>query len=190
MSRLLLSKEFKGRNLQVREGDITKEQTDAIVNAANSRLAHGGGLARAIVKAGGDIIQRESDQWIQEHGSVPVGGAAITSAGSMPAKYVIHAVGPIWKGGSEGEPELLSSAVKSALKMAEKHQLSSLSIPAISTGIFGYPKELGTEQIVRAVRDYFLENPQSTIREGRFVAFDRETSEAFQKGFEKVFSEG
>ncbi|MFN4183004.1 MAG: macro domain-containing protein, partial [bacterium] len=122
-----------GHIVKIVEGDITEEQVDAIVNAANSYLKHGGGVAGAIVRKGGKIIQEESDRI----GYVPVGEVAITSAGALPAKKVIHAVGPRWGEGNENEK--LRSAVWNSLKKAQEEQFQSISLPAISAGIFGFP---------------------------------------------------
>ncbi|MGA3174664.1 MAG: macro domain-containing protein [Syntrophorhabdales bacterium] len=121
--------------LRVIRGDITEAPVDAIVNAANSHLQHGGGVAGAIVRKGGRVIQDESDRI----GFVPVGRAAVTTAGSLPARYVIHAVGPRWgEGDEEGK---LASAVRNTLALAEEKGFTSLAMPAISAGIFGFPKD-------------------------------------------------
>src|SRR3990172_3915451 len=124
-----------GKYIRLVQGDITEQKTDAIVNAANSHLQHGGGVAGAIVKKGGQIIQKESDKI----GYVPVGKSAITTAGKLPSKYVIHAVGPRW--GEGDEDNKLKSAVISSFKLADEKKLKSISIPAISAGIFGFPKD-------------------------------------------------
>jgi O-acetyl-ADP-ribose deacetylase (regulator of RNase III) len=137
------------------EGDITRLDTDAIVNAANARLAHGGGVAAAIARSGGPVIQKESDEWVRRHGRVPTGSAAITSGGDLKAGYVIHAVGPVY--GSMSPPdaaEKLASAVKSALQMADEHNLRSVALPAISTGIFGYPLPEAAHVMLRAAIEY------------------------------------
>jgi O-acetyl-ADP-ribose deacetylase (regulator of RNase III) len=126
--------------LELVEGDITELAPDAIVNAANERLAHGGGVAGIISRRGGPTIQRESGAWVRQHGRVATGSAAITSGGDLKARYVIHAVGPIYDG-TPRSAELLASATRAALKMADEHGLKSIALPAISTGIFGYPLE-------------------------------------------------
>jgi O-acetyl-ADP-ribose deacetylase (regulator of RNase III) len=126
--------------LELLEGDITTLDTDAIVNAANERLAHGGGVAGVISRKGGPAIQRESDAWVRQHGPVPTGSAAITSGGALLARYVIHAVGPVYDG-TPRSAELLASATRAALRLADEHGLKSVALPAISTGIFGYPME-------------------------------------------------
>jgi O-acetyl-ADP-ribose deacetylase (regulator of RNase III) len=139
--------------LELTQGDITQLDTDAIVNAANERLAHGGGVAGVIAREGGPTIQQESTQWVRQHGPVPTGGAAITSGGDLQARYVIHAVGPVYSA-TDRPAELLRSAVHSALELADDHDLASIALPAISTGIFGYPMAEAAEVMLRATVDY------------------------------------
>ena len=160
------------RVIKVILGDITEEETDAIVNAANSRLQHGGGVAGAIVRKGGRIIQEESNKI----GYCPVGDAVYTSAGSLKAKYVIHAVGPMW--GEGDEEKKLRSAVRRALEVATELKLKSVALPAISTGIFGYPKEEGTKVILDEVVK-FLKERETTLQEVHLTNIDRQTSELF-----------
>lgn len=146
---------INGTALELVEGDITDLDTDAVVNAANERLAHGGGVAASISQAGGPVIQEESDRWVREHGRVPTGAAAITPAGELKAKYVIHAVGPVYRSTSKSKAaELLASAVKSALQMADEQDVRSVALPAISTGIYGYPIDEAAEVMLRAAIDY------------------------------------
>ncbi len=173
-----------GRVVRVVQGDITEENVDAIVNAANEQLAHGGGVAGAIVRAGGHEIQDESRQWVREHGDVPTGGAAITGAGNLKARYVIHAVGPVW--GMGNEETLLASAVKSALAVADEHGLGSVSLPAISTGIYGFPKPLGAQVILEAVQEYLDEHSDSSLTELRLCNIDSATSELFVEEARKL----
>ncbi len=130
-------------------GDITEVEADAIVNAANSYLEHGGGVAGAIVRKGGYVIQEESREWVRKHGPVPVGGVAVTSAGRLKAKYVIHAVGP--RCGVE-PVEKIGEAVENAIAKAEELGLTSIALPAISTGIFGCPYDEAAQQTAEAVR--------------------------------------
>ncbi|MEK6691828.1 MAG: macro domain-containing protein, partial [Nitrospirota bacterium] len=155
-----------GRYIGLVQGDITEQNTDAIVNAANSHLQHGGGVAGAIVRKGGKIIQDESDKI----GYVPVGKADITTAGRLPARHVIHAVGPRW--GEGDEDNKLISAVRSSLKLASAKNLKSISLPAISSGIFGFPKERCAEILVRESSKYLIENPETSIREINICIFD------------------
>lgn len=170
---------IKDKKINIKLGDITEEKVDAIVNAANSNLKHGGGVAGAIVRGGGRIIQEQSDKI----GYVPVGKAVITGAGKLACKYVIHTVGPVW---GEGEEEKkLKSAVLSALKLATERGLRNISIPAISTGIFGFPKEKGTKIILTTVHD-FLERQKTTLSEINLVNIDEETYEFYIKAYEEL----
>ena len=164
--------------VKVIKGDITEEDVDAIVNAANSFLKHGGGVAGAIVRKGGRVIQEESDRIVEERGKVPVGKAVYTSGGNLKAKYVIHTVGPVW--GEGREEEKLRSAVRSALKVAEDLGVSSVALPAISTGIFGYPKREGVKVIVDEVLK-FLKNDAQHLKEVRLVSIDSETAFLFSE---------
>ncbi len=154
-------------------GDLTAEEVDAVVNAANSHLAHGGGLAGAIVRRGGRVIQEESDRLAP----VAVGGTAVTGAGALPCRWVIHAVGPRW---GEGDEEAkLRSAVRSSLEEAEGLGARSIALPAISTGIFGYPKVEGTRVIVDEVLGWLGGHAGAHLSEVRLTAFDRPTAELF-----------
>ncbi len=143
--------------------DVTTEEADAIVNAANSHLRHGGGVAGAIVRRGGYEIQRESDEYVRNHGPVPTGDVAVTSAGKLKARHVIHAVGPVWRGGRKGEEELLYRAVFNSLKKAAEMNLESIVFPAISTGIYGFPKDLAARVFGRAIAD-FLKGETISLR--------------------------
>jgi O-acetyl-ADP-ribose deacetylase (regulator of RNase III) len=173
-----------GRRLEAVLGDITLEAVDVIVNAANERLAHGGGVAGAIVRRGGRTIQEESDRWVRERGPVPTGEAAITGAGRLPARYVVHAVGPRW--GMGDEERLLYRAVQSALSRAEEVTAQSISLPAISTGIFGFPKELGVGIILQAVQDYLDSHPHSPLQLVRFCNIDEATARLFAQALQAL----
>jgi O-acetyl-ADP-ribose deacetylase (regulator of RNase III) len=164
--------------LELVRGDITELDTDAIVNAANERLAHGGGVAGLISRKGGPLIQQESNAWVRQHGPVVTGSAAITSGGCLKARYVIHAVGPIYHGASR-EAELLASAVRAALHVADDHGLKSIALPAISTGIFGYPMEEAARVMLRAAIGYL----QGQTRLGRvvFCLYDRPAFDVFAR---------
>lgn len=166
-----------GQTIRVVQGDLTAEPVDAIVNAANERLAHGGGVAGAIVRKGGRVIQEESNRWVREHGPVRTGTAAITGAGNLPARYVIHAVGPVW--GSGDEAAKLASAVRSALEMAAAHNLASVSLPAISSGIFGFPKDLCAQVILTTVTEYLAQHPDGPVREVNLCNIDDLTANIF-----------
>ncbi len=171
MNRVLFEKKLNNRLIRIVHGDITLEEVDAIVNPANKYLSHGGGVAGAIVRRGGQIIQEESNKLAP----VEVGNAVITTGGKLPAKYVIHTVGPIW--GEGNEEEKLRSAVRSAILLADKKELKSLSIPAISTGIFGYPKREGT----RVILDEAIKTLQDCkhVEEVRLCNIDQETCNLF-----------
>lgn len=178
-----------GKVIQVRSGDMTKEDVDIIVNAANKQLDHASGLAGAIVKNGGEIIQIESDIYIQENGKVHDGDIAVTGAGELPAKKVIHAVGPIWHGGAENEELLLRQCVWKSLKKTEELGFASISIPAISSGIFRFPKDLCARILIQTTLDFFKSNPRSSVNEVRFTNFDKNTVEVFEKEFKKRFGD-
>lgn len=165
------------QTLQIVQGDITIEEVDAIVNAANEQLQHGGGVAWAISKKGGEVIQKESDDWIRKHGTVSHALPAWTSGGSLPAKYVIHAVGPVWGDGDENKK--LSDAVTGSLKVADELKCKSISMPAISTGIFGFPKERAAGIIFKAIENYFSENKNSGIDQVRIILFDDSSVKVF-----------
>jgi len=171
-----------GQTLQIIQGDITTEKVDAIVNAANEHLQHGGGVAWAISKKGGPTIQKESDDWIRQHGSVTHSRPAWTSGGLLPAKYVIHAVGPVWGDGDEDNK--LESAVTGSLRIADELKCSSIAMPAISTGIFGFPKDRAAEIIFSAIEKYFESN-SSTLKVVKLVLFDNGTVSVFVNEWEK-----
>lgn len=184
MNSVLVEKKFSaGQSLQIVQGDITIEEVDAIVNAANEHLAHGGGVAWAVSKKGGPKIQEESDAWVREHGPVSHAHPAWTSGGLLPAKFVIHAVGPVW--GDGGEDNKLHDAVIGALQVADELNCGSISMPAISTGIFGFPKERAAGIIFKAVTAYFETNKNSGLKQVRIVLFDKATIDAFLGEWEK-----
>jgi O-acetyl-ADP-ribose deacetylase (regulator of RNase III) len=165
-----------GTALQLVQGDITAESTDAIVNAANAHLQHGGGAAGMIAYTGGPAIQRESDDWVRTHGPVSHEQPAWTSGGRLQARYVIHAVGPVW--GSGDEDASLAAAVRGSLVVADELQCASVSLPALSTGIFGFPVRRAAGVILAAITDYFRPS-QSGVKLVRVVLFDPSAAEAF-----------
>jgi len=174
-----------GQTIRIVQGDLTEERVDAIVNAANEHLAHGGGVASAIVRKGGRVIQEESTAWVRDHGPVRTGTAAMTGAGRLPSSKVIHAVGPVWRGGKSGEEEDLTSAVQSALALASEHKLVSISLPAISSGIFGFPKKLCAQVILKAVGEFFQRHPDASVQEVNLVNIDHHTSDIFRREAER-----
>ncbi|MBN1453338.1 MAG: macro domain-containing protein [Anaerolineales bacterium] len=166
-----------GQTIQIVQGDITAEEVDAIVNAANEHLQHGGGVAWAISKRGGPAIQQESDEWVRTMGTVSHAHPAWTSGGLLPARYVIHSVGPVW--GEGDEDSKLAAAVTGALNVADELKLKSIAFPAISTGIFGFPKERAAKIILDSIAKYFSEKGSSSLKTVRLVLFDNGTVETF-----------
>jgi O-acetyl-ADP-ribose deacetylase len=166
--------------LSLVEGDITSEETDAIVNAANSRLAGGAGVDGAIHRAGGLSIMDEC----LKIGGCPTGQAVITTGGNLKAKYVIHTVGPIYQGGVKGEASLLRSAHLESLKLASARGLKSIAFPAISTGVYGYPVNEAAHIALQTAIDYLKEH--SDIELVRFVLFGRKTYDIFTEEMKKL----
>jgi O-acetyl-ADP-ribose deacetylase (regulator of RNase III) len=173
-----------GQLIRVVQGDLTAETTEAIVNAANEWLQHGGGVAGAIRRKGGEVIQQESDAWVKQHGPVRTGSAAITGAGKLAAKYVIHAVGPVW--GSGQDEQKLASAVHGALALAESRQLKGIAIPGISSGIFGGPKDICARVIVQTTLEYLRQHPATSLKEVRFCNIDALTATTFVQEAQKL----
>jgi Predicted phosphatase homologous to the C-terminal domain of histone macroH2A1 len=171
--------------LSIIEGDITKQATDAIVNAANPSLMGGGGVDGAIHRAGGPAILEECKQIVAKQGRLPTGKAAITTGGNLKAKHVIHTVGPIWHGGSKNEAELLKSAYSECLKLATEHKLASISFPSISTGIYGYPVAEAARIAVSTVVS-FLKEQVTSIKQVLFVLFDFRTYETYRSALQET----
>jgi O-acetyl-ADP-ribose deacetylase (regulator of RNase III) len=165
--------------VRILQGNLVEEKVDAIVNAANEHLSHGGGVAGAIVRAGGQSIQDESNAHVRQHGPVATGSAALTGAGSLPCRVVIHAVGPIW--GSGDEHAKLASAVESALRLADECELTSISLPAISSGIFGFPKDDCATVMLSAIEAFVQAHADTTLREVRLCNLDDETADIFER---------
>lgn len=164
--------------IRLRQGDITEQDTDAIVNAANSTLMGGGGVDGAIHRAGGPAIMEECRRIIAQIGRLDTGKAVMTTGGRLRARYVIHTVGPVWRGGGRGEAELLASAYVESLKLASEHGLKSVAFPSISTGAYGYPVAEAAKVALRAVTD-FLRNHETSLEEVRFVLYDARTYHAY-----------
>jgi O-acetyl-ADP-ribose deacetylase len=178
MNTLLSSYTFPcGQSLEIIQGSLTQETVDAIVNAANSHLAHGSGVARAIANAGGPAVQAESKAWVREHGPVSHAEPAYTSGGNMPCRYVIHAAGPIWGEGEEDRK--LAEAIRGSLDLAVKLQLSSIAFPAISTGIFGFPKDRAARIFFSTLQDYYQQQPDSPVKLTRLVLWENESASIF-----------
>jgi O-acetyl-ADP-ribose deacetylase len=168
-----------GQTIQIVQGDIATEEVDALVNAANEYLQHGGGVARTISKQGGPAIQKESDAWVREHGRVPHANPAWTSGGRLPAKYVIHAVGPVWGDGDEDNK--LETAVTGSLRVADELKCSSVALPAISTGIYGFPKDHAAGILFSAIESYFKGKSASSLKTVKLILYDQATVDVFLK---------
>ena len=166
--------------LDLVEGDITQQKVDAIVNAANEGLAGGGGVDGAIHRAGGPEIMAEC----RKIGRCPTGSAVITTGGRLPARRVIHTVGPIWQGGSHGEPNLLASAYRSSLQLAERNNLRTVAFPSISTGIYGYPIGQAARVALRAVAEYL--KGDTAIEMVRFVLFGQSALDVYTQALDEL----
>lgn len=164
------------------QGDITQQHVDAIVNAANSQLAGGAGVDGAIHRIGGPTIMQETLKHYPD--GCPTGKAVATAAGELPSKFVFHAVGPVWKGGRQGEPELLASACRACLHLAVQHHCESIAFPAISTGVYGYPMDLAANNLVKTAMDFVRWHQKPTLV--RFVLFDAGAFGAFARAVEEV----
>ena len=167
------------------QGDLTRQQVEGIVNAANEHLAHGGGVAAAIVRTGGRVIQEESDHWVRDHGPIGPGVAAVTTGGALQASHVIHVVGPRYRDDHDNEA-LLAEAVVAALNAAEEKGLVSIAMPAISAGVFGYPRRAAAVIIVAAVDDWLDSHLEASLREVRLVGFDRAAADDFAAAMESA----
>lgn len=168
-----------GEHLQVLHGDITRMEVDAIVNAANSGLLGGGGVDGAIHGAGGPAIMAACRDIRESKGGCPTGQAVITTGGLLPAPYVIHAVGPVWQGGSHDEDALLASAYQASIALAAHHKLRTIAFPNISTGIYGFPRERAVDIAITAVRKALAAAP--SIAQVSFVCFDDENYRLYRQ---------
>lgn len=160
-------------------GDITKMEVDAIVNAANTWLMGGGGVDGAIHRAGGPAILEECRQIVARHGNCPTGQAVITTAGNLPARYVIHTVGPVWNGGRHNEEQLLGEAYLNSLKLAVENGVITIAFPNISTGVYSFPKEKAAKIAVETVQRFLATEAQ--IQKVYFVCFDQQNYELYQQ---------
>ena len=165
--------------IELIKGDITKVQVDAIVNAANTSLLGGGGVDGAIHRAGGSVILEDCQKIRSKQGGCKTGEAVITRAGKLPAKFVIHTVGPVWNDGTNNEEMLLSLAYTNSLKLAVENKVESIAFPNISTGIYGFPKQLAAKIAIDTVSGFLAKN--SSIQKVVFVCFDSENLEMYRK---------
>lgn len=173
--------------LSIIQGDITRQETDVIVNAANSSLMGGGGVDGAIHRAGGPAILEECKQIVARQGRLPTGQAVITTAGNMKAKYVIHTVGPIWRGGNQGERALLASAYKESLILAAANKLSSVSFPSISTGAYGYPVDIAARIALKEAADFLSKT--TPVKEVVFVLFGEDNYGVYEAALKEMMGE-
>jgi O-acetyl-ADP-ribose deacetylase len=173
-----LSVQMKSR-IQIIQGDITKLKVDAIVNAANSSLMGGGGVDGAIHRAGGPSILEECRQIVAWQGKCETGEAVITTGGNLPARFVIHTVGPVWRGGNNNETQLLENAYMNSLNLAVENEVETIAFPNISTGVYGFPKQKAAEIAIYSVKKFLSENEQ--IKQIYFVCFDEENFELYRK---------
>ena len=179
MAEPITEKLINGVRLSIVRGDITRQATDAIVNAANSSLMGGGGVDGAIHRAGGPAILDECRQIVARQGRLPAGKAVITTGGNLKARFVIHTVGPVWHGGRQNEPELLAGAYRESLKTAAAYNLTSVSFPSVSTGAYGYPVAEAAGIALKTVASFLRENP-GPLKEVVFVLFDAATFASYQ----------
>ncbi|HET6488373.1 MAG TPA: macro domain-containing protein [Syntrophales bacterium] len=179
-----IEKKIGRTTVRLVSADLTERDVDAIVNAANSHLQHGGGVAGAIVRKGGRVIQEECDRI----GYVPVGGAAMTTGGKLKARSVIHAVGP--RMGEGDEDDKLKKAINSVLNLAAGRRLTSISVPAISAGIFGFPKDQCAQILVGETAAFLRNSPETSLEIVEFCIFDQEAFGLFRKEIERISSEG
>ena len=173
-----MTTEINQASLAIVRGDITRERVDAIANAANERLIGGGGVDGAIHRAGGPAIAVECSAIRAKHGGCPTGQAVITTGGNLPAKHVIHTVGPVWRGGTAGEPEQLASCYRESLGLALEHRIKTIAFPSISTGVYGYPVAQAATTALSAVKQFLVEH--DGLAEVRFVLFDDATYDAYE----------
>ena len=173
--------------LTIIQGDITKQATDAIVNAANPSLMGGGGVDGAIHRVGGPAILEECKKIVARQGRLPTGKAVITTGGNLKARYVIHTVGPIWHGGSRSESELLKSAYYECLQLATENKLASISFPSISTGAYGYPVDEAARIALSTVFS-FLKEQATSLKDVVFVLFDSRTYQSYCSALQEFLS--
>lgn len=174
---------YKKAKLNIIQGDITKMEVDAVVNAANNTLLGGGGVDGAIHRAGGPTILEQC----KKIGGCPTGEARITTAGNMPSKYVIHTVGPVYKDGREGEAKLLYNAYYNSMKLAKEYNLKTIAFPAISTGVYNYPKLEAAQIATKAVMDFI--DKEDYIEEVYFVLFSEDNYLLYKKILDNKFNE-
>jgi O-acetyl-ADP-ribose deacetylase (regulator of RNase III) len=185
MSEYNLSFSYNSVEIIIKKGDITLENTKAIVNAANSSLLGGGGVDGAIHRAGGPDILEECKSIRRKSGTCPPGEAVITTGGRLKAEYIIHTVGPIWKNGSLKEPEILKNAYTNVLRLAAENHISSISFPAISTGVYKFPKEMAAKIALETTRNFIEETHLDEIR---FILFGESDFKIYENSYRNIFN--
>lgn len=175
---------INGSTIELIQGDITKQGTDAIVNAANSSLMGGGGVDGAIHRAGGPAILQECEQIVVNQGGLPAGEAVITTGGNLKAKYVIHTVGPIWRGGNSNEPAILRNCYTNSLNIAKENGIKTISFPSVSTGVYSYPVEKAAKVALQAVVDFLKKN--DSIDKVYFILFDDHTYKSYSTALKNL----
>jgi len=168
------------------QGDITKAEVDAIVNAANEKLIGGGGVDGAIRRAGGEAVVKACDEIRKKQSGCPTGTAVITTGGNLSAKYVIHTVGPVWQGGNKDEDKLLASCYKECIKIAVENDINSIAFPSISTGVYGYPTELAAFVALQTIRDRVVYCSQKTPAIIQFILFDNATYKCYETALSTI----
>lgn len=177
-----ITKSIKSTSITLTRGDITRQEVEAVVNAANSALRGGGGVDGAIHKAGGPSIAEQCRQIRERDGGCSPGSCVITDGGNLKAKHIIHAVGPVWHGGRSGEDDTLKNAYTACLKMACQYEIKTIAFPSISTGAYGFPVERAARLALEAVREFCEDNDY--LDEIRFVLFDEKTFNKFKDALE------
>ena len=180
-----LEAEIGGTRLVLVQGDITQQEVEAIVNAANPQLTPGGGVSGAIHRAGGPEVTQAAAKIRRRRGRLPTGEAVITPGGELPARWVIHTVGPVWHGGKRGEPELLAKAYRSCLELARERGIKSIAFPSISTGVYGYPVEEAAPIALSTIRE-FLKGDPGPVEEVRLVLFSSADFDAYRRAWEEL----
>jgi len=176
-------------NIRIIQGDITEQETDAIVNAANSTLMGGGGVDGAIHRKGGPKILEECKKIRETEwpNGLPTGKAVITTGGNLKARYVIHTVGPVWRGGKYGEPKLLAEAYRNSLKLAVSRGLKTIAFPAISTGAYGYPKEEAAEVALKTIKEFLEE--EDKLEEVVLVLFTQSSLRIYERKAQEILAQ-
>ena len=180
-----MKKQFGDIQVELIQGDITKADVDAIVNAANKELIGGGGVDGAIRRAGGEEVVKECDKIRAAHGGCPTGTAVITTGGDLPANHIIHTAGPVWDGGNKDEPKLLSSCYRESLLLASENGIDSIAFPSISTGVYGYPTEKAAKVALQTIQE-LAESNNNIPTIIQFILFDDATYSCYEDALSTI----